>query len=88
MQDIDFPDVQIAVAQTIWILQGRFSYSGKSLAGDFLMKRANLHKDYKSQMLKDQVVMTSDQNIGEMIMSSNYFVIWYRFRIFQLEVLF
>ncbi|KAL1826595.1 hypothetical protein ACET3Z_005007 [Daucus carota] len=60
-----------AAAEMILILQGRFSYSAKSLGSDFLLKRADLHKNFKYQMLKDQVVMTS-QNSGEVMVSSPY----------------
>ncbi|WOH11153.1 hypothetical protein DCAR_0830632 [Daucus carota subsp. sativus] len=70
LRNSDFPDAQIAAAETILVLQGRFSYSGKSLARDLLLRRAGLHKNYKSQMLKDQDMMTS-QNSGEMMEEEN-----------------
>lgn len=42
LKNSDYPDSQIAAAETLLVLQGRFSYSGKPLIREFLLKRAGL----------------------------------------------
>lgn len=54
LRNSESPDAQIAAAETILSLQGRFSYSGKSLSRAILLKRAGLDRSYKSFMQKDQ----------------------------------
>ncbi|CAN6729296.1 unnamed protein product [Malus baccata var. baccata] len=54
LRNADFPNAQIAAAETIMSLQGRFSTSGKSLTRAFLLKRAGLDKSYKSRVRMDQ----------------------------------
>ncbi|KAM1173625.1 hypothetical protein FF1_026301 [Malus domestica] len=54
LRNADFPNAQIAAAETIMSLQGRFSTSGKPLTGAFLLKRAGLDKSYKSRVRMDQ----------------------------------
>ncbi|KAK3001601.1 hypothetical protein RJ639_021148, partial [Escallonia herrerae] len=55
IKDEDFPAAQIAAADTILALQGRFSSSGMPLARAFLLKRAGLDKSYKSLMRKEHI---------------------------------
>ncbi|KAF8034341.1 hypothetical protein BT93_C0594 [Corymbia citriodora subsp. variegata] len=50
LQNTDFPAAQIAAAETIVSLQGRFSASGKPLTRAFLLKRAGLEKKYRTVM--------------------------------------
>ncbi|KAM7519314.1 hypothetical protein LguiB_018276 [Lonicera macranthoides] len=59
LRNSEFPAVQIAAAETILSLQGRFSSSGKPLARTFLLKRAGLEKSYRSLMRKEQRIKTS-----------------------------
>ncbi|KAK4481228.1 hypothetical protein RD792_012111 [Penstemon davidsonii] len=54
LRNSEFPVTQISAAETILSLQGRFSYSGKSLARAILLKRAGLDRNYKAFMRKDQ----------------------------------
>ncbi|KAM7509539.1 hypothetical protein LguiA_019992 [Lonicera macranthoides] len=54
LRNTDFPAAQIAAAETILSLQGRFSSSGKPLARAFLLKRAGLEKSYKALIRKEQ----------------------------------
>ncbi|GMP59804.1 hypothetical protein CsSME_00022937 [Camellia sinensis var. sinensis] len=54
LRNSDFPATQIAAAETILALQGRFSSSGKPVARIFLLKRAGLDKSYKSLTRKEQ----------------------------------
>lgn len=42
LRNSDYPASQIAAAETILALEGRFSYSGKPLIREFLLKRAGL----------------------------------------------
>lgn len=55
LKNSDFPSAQIAAAETILTLQGRFSSSGRPLARAFLLKRAGLDKSYKSLARKEQL---------------------------------
>ncbi|KAI3790166.1 hypothetical protein L2E82_02999 [Cichorium intybus] len=50
LNNSDSPTAQISAAETLTVLQGRFSYSGKPLLRRFLLKRAGLDKTYKSSM--------------------------------------
>ncbi|XP_022882444.1 putative E3 ubiquitin-protein ligase LIN-1 isoform X1 [Olea europaea var. sylvestris] len=54
LKNSEYPVAQIAAAETVLSLQGRFSYSGKSLARAILLKRAGLDRSYKTFMQKDQ----------------------------------
>ncbi|XP_050218498.1 putative E3 ubiquitin-protein ligase LIN-1 isoform X2 [Mercurialis annua] len=49
------PAAQLAAAETIMSLQGRFTASGKSLARAFLLKRAGLRKSYRNLMRVEKV---------------------------------
>ncbi|KAK4370205.1 hypothetical protein RND71_009680 [Anisodus tanguticus] len=44
LRNSDYPDSQIAAAETLLALQGRFSYSGIPLIREFLLKRAGLDR--------------------------------------------
>ena len=55
LRNADFPTAQIAAAETIMSLQGRFTTSGKPLTRAFLLKRAGLDKSYKSHVRMDQL---------------------------------
>ncbi|PON50525.1 Regulatory associated protein of TOR [Parasponia andersonii] len=50
-----FPGAQVAAAETIMSLQGRFTTSGKSLTRAFLLKRAGLDKSYNNLVRRDQL---------------------------------
>ncbi|PQQ13082.1 putative E3 ubiquitin-protein ligase LIN [Prunus yedoensis var. nudiflora] len=50
LRNVEFPTAQIAAAETIMSLQGRFTTSGKPLTRAFLLKRAGLDKSYKSSV--------------------------------------
>lgn len=54
LKNSEYPVAQIAAAETVLSLQGRFSYSGKSLARAILLKRAGLDRSYKTFIQKDQ----------------------------------
>ncbi|GJT68595.1 putative E3 ubiquitin-protein ligase LIN-1 isoform X1 [Tanacetum coccineum] len=55
------PATQIAAADTILALQGRFSSSGKPLVRTYLLKRAGLDKSYRSTMRKEQLAAISGE---------------------------
>ncbi|GJT68593.1 putative E3 ubiquitin-protein ligase LIN [Tanacetum coccineum] len=57
----DSPASQIAAADTILALQGRFSSSGKPLVRTYLLKRAGLDKSYRSTMRKEQLAAISGE---------------------------
>ncbi|KAJ0031553.1 hypothetical protein Pint_13215 [Pistacia integerrima] len=48
LRNSDFPAAQMAAAQTIMTLQGRFTFSGKPLTRAILLKRAGLARGYRS----------------------------------------
>ncbi|KAJ0745469.1 hypothetical protein HanPI659440_Chr10g0398991 [Helianthus annuus] len=50
LQNSDSPSTQLAAADTLLTLQGRFSYSGKPLVRKFLLKRAGIDKHYRTTM--------------------------------------
>ncbi|XP_019150842.1 PREDICTED: putative E3 ubiquitin-protein ligase LIN-1 [Ipomoea nil] len=50
LRNPDFPAAQLAAAETILSLQGRFSYSGKPLLQAFLLNLAGINTSYKSHM--------------------------------------
>ena len=54
LRNSEFPAAQIAAAETIVSLQGRFTRSGKPLTGHFLLKRAGLEKNYRNIMRMEQ----------------------------------
>ncbi|XP_062090820.1 putative E3 ubiquitin-protein ligase LIN-1 isoform X2 [Humulus lupulus] len=55
LRNTDFPGVQLAAAETIMSLQGRFTTSGKSLTRATLLKRAGLDKSYNNLVRIDQL---------------------------------
>lgn len=55
LRNIEFPGAQIAAAETILSLQGRFTVSGKSLTRAFLLKRAGIEKSYNNLVRMDQL---------------------------------
>ncbi|XP_012076733.1 putative E3 ubiquitin-protein ligase LIN isoform X2 [Jatropha curcas] len=55
LKNSEFPAVQIAAANIIVSLQGRFTSSGKSLTRAFLLKRAGLGKSYRNLMRMEQL---------------------------------
>lgn len=55
LRNTDFPEVQLAAAETIMSLQGRFTTSGKSLTRATLLKRAGLDKTYNNLVRIDQL---------------------------------
>ncbi|XP_073062544.1 putative E3 ubiquitin-protein ligase LIN-1 isoform X1 [Primulina eburnea] len=54
LRNSESPVTQISAAETVLALQGRFSYSGKSLSRAILLKRAGLDKTYRAFMRRDQ----------------------------------
>ncbi|KAI3802908.1 hypothetical protein L1987_31055 [Smallanthus sonchifolius] len=48
LKNSDSPSAQLAAADTLLVLQGRFSYSGKPLVRRFLLKRGGIDKNYRS----------------------------------------
>ncbi|PIN12300.1 G protein beta subunit-like protein [Handroanthus impetiginosus] len=54
LRNSEFPVAQISAAETVLSLQGRFSYSGKSLSRAILLKRAGLDRNYTAFIRKDQ----------------------------------
>ncbi|KAG8367387.1 hypothetical protein BUALT_Bualt16G0066700 [Buddleja alternifolia] len=54
LRNSEFPAAQICAAETVLSLQGRFSYSGKSLSRAILLKRTGLDRSYRAFMRKDQ----------------------------------
>ncbi|KAI7989544.1 putative E3 ubiquitin-protein ligase LIN-1 [Camellia lanceoleosa] len=61
LRNSDFPAAQIAAAETILALQGRFSSSGKPLARAFLLKRGGVDKSHKYVMRKEQLSTMSGE---------------------------
>ncbi|XP_022755020.1 putative E3 ubiquitin-protein ligase LIN-1 isoform X2 [Durio zibethinus] len=55
LRNKEFPAAQIAAAETIVSLQGRFTGSGKPLTRPFLLKRAGLEKNYRNLMRTEQL---------------------------------
>ena len=55
LRNSDFPAAQIAAAETILSLQGRFTGSGKPLTRPFLLKRAGLEKNYRNLMRMEKL---------------------------------
>lgn len=53
LKNSDYPAAQIAAAETILSLQGRFSYSGQPLAREFLLRHADFNGSYKSLKQKE-----------------------------------
>ncbi|XP_073150479.1 putative E3 ubiquitin-protein ligase LIN isoform X2 [Henckelia pumila] len=54
LRNSESPVAQISAAETLLSLQGRFSYSGKSLSRAILLKRAGIDRSYRAFMRKDQ----------------------------------
>ncbi|MCL7050533.1 hypothetical protein MKW94_012700 [Papaver nudicaule] len=68
LRNVDFPRSQIAAANTIVSLQGRFSYSGKPLARTFLLKHAGFDKKQTNSRRMEQNSQTlsmSDDNLED-----------------------
>ncbi|XP_028077355.1 putative E3 ubiquitin-protein ligase LIN [Camellia sinensis] len=61
LRNSDFPAAQIAAAETILALQGRFSSSGKPLARAFLLKHGGVDKSHKYVMRKEQLSTMSGE---------------------------
>ncbi|XP_071689321.1 putative E3 ubiquitin-protein ligase LIN-1 [Rutidosis leptorrhynchoides] len=61
LKNTDSPATQIAAADTLMELQGRFSYSGKPLVRKFLLKCAGLDKNYRSTMRSGDVQETMEE---------------------------
>lgn len=62
LRNTEFPSAQIAAAETIMSLQGRFTTSGKPLARAFLLKRAGIDKIYKQRVRMDQLSSFSGED--------------------------
>nr|XP_043627899.1 putative E3 ubiquitin-protein ligase LIN [Erigeron canadensis] len=61
LKSSDSPSSQIAAAETILALQGRFTSSGKPLVRTCLLKHAGLDKSYRSTMRKEQLAAISGE---------------------------
>ncbi|XP_024959066.1 putative E3 ubiquitin-protein ligase LIN [Cynara cardunculus var. scolymus] len=61
LKNSDSPSAQIAAAETILSLQGRFSSSGKPLVQAYLLKHAGLDKTYRSTMRREQLSAISGE---------------------------
>ncbi|KAK4792879.1 hypothetical protein SAY86_023314 [Trapa natans] len=55
LRNTDFPSVQIAAAEVVVSLQGRFSVSGKPLARALLLKSAGLEKKYRAIVRQEKL---------------------------------
>lgn len=56
LRNTDFPAAQLAAADTIMSLQGRFNLSGKPLTRKVLLKRAGINKSSRSLVPMDQIL--------------------------------
>ncbi|XP_055822313.1 putative E3 ubiquitin-protein ligase LIN-1 isoform X2 [Solanum dulcamara] len=65
LKNSDYPDSQIAAAETLLVLQGRFSYSGKPLIREFLLKRAGLDQTDSNVVQNDTRYLSSSQESME-----------------------
>lgn len=61
LKNSDSPAAQIAAAETILALQGRFSSSGKPLVRMYLLKHAGFDKTYRSTIRKAQLSTISGE---------------------------
>ncbi|PWA97194.1 regulatory associated protein of TOR, Zinc finger, RING/FYVE/PHD-type [Artemisia annua] len=61
LKSSDSPAAQIAAADTLLVLQGRFSYSGKPLVRRFLLKQAGVDKNSRSTMRSGNVQETMEE---------------------------
>ncbi|KAI7750354.1 hypothetical protein M8C21_015542, partial [Ambrosia artemisiifolia] len=59
LKNSDSPSAQVAAAETILALQGRFSSFGKPLIRAYLLKNVGLDKSYRSTMRKEQLAAIS-----------------------------
>ncbi|OMO58191.1 hypothetical protein COLO4_34815 [Corchorus olitorius] len=55
LRNSEFPNAQIAAAETIVSLQGRFTGSGNPLTRPILLKRAGLEKSYRNLMRLEKI---------------------------------
>lgn len=55
LKNSDFPATQLAAADTIMSLQGRFNFSGKPLIREVLLKRAGIVKSSRSDVQVDHI---------------------------------
>ncbi|XP_027774066.1 putative E3 ubiquitin-protein ligase LIN-1 isoform X2 [Solanum pennellii] len=65
LKNSDYPDSQIAAADTLLALQGRFSYSGKPLIREILVKRAGLDRTDSNAAQNDTGYLSSSQEAVE-----------------------
>lgn len=61
LKNSDYPDSQIAAADTLLALQGRFSCSGKPLIREILVKRAGLDRTDSNAAQNDTGYLSSSQ---------------------------
>ncbi|KAL5768811.1 hypothetical protein ACOSP7_015355 [Xanthoceras sorbifolium] len=61
LRNSEFPAAQIAAAETIKSLQGRFTASGKPLTRAILLKHAGIGKSYKNLTQMEQIINTSGE---------------------------
>ncbi|KAD6455150.1 hypothetical protein E3N88_09856 [Mikania micrantha] len=61
LKNSDSMSTQIAAAETILVLQGRFTSFGKPLIRAYLLKQAGLDKSYRSTMRKEQLATISGE---------------------------
>lgn len=79
LRNSNFPAAQIAAAETIMSLQGRFTASGKPLTRAILLKRAGLGRSYKSLIRSEQLGSLSgeiqDTSVSFFCNVEHYFLI-------------
>ncbi|KAI9192181.1 hypothetical protein LWI28_019302 [Acer negundo] len=61
LRNSEFPAAQIAAAETIKSLQGRFTASGKSLTRAILLKHAGIGKSYTNLTRMEQIINNSGE---------------------------
>ncbi|KAJ1393524.1 Zinc finger, RING/FYVE/PHD-type [Sesbania bispinosa] len=66
LRNTDFPATQLAAADTIMSLQGRFNFTGKPLTREVLLKRAGIDKSSRSLVQVDKINnFCPDQQVPE-----------------------
>lgn len=89
LKNSDSPAAQIAAAETVLSLQGRFSSSGKPLVRTYLLKHAGLDKSYRSMIRKEQLAAGSREIQETMVcfdVSNIFFLLKYlRFILLRVE---
>lgn len=83
LRNSDFPATQIAAAEMILTLQGRFSSSGKPLARAFLLKRAGLDKGYRTLMRAEQLGYITGESKENLVSSFPHYFSFLAYLIYR-----